>query len=71
MFATPAGETPLYGDFGKNLDFKQDDGQDLEAGGNSSTKHTYTIDWNEQRIQWSVDGVLKRTLRKGRWPRTS
>ncbi|KAF9052251.1 concanavalin A-like lectin/glucanase [Hymenopellis radicata] len=64
MFAPPPGEAPIYGEFGKNLDFKKDDGQDLDAGGNSSTKHTYTIDWNEQRIQWSVDGVLKRTLQK-------
>ena len=30
-----------------------------------SKSHKYTIDWSAERITWSVDGKLSRTLRKG------
>lgn len=28
--------------------------------------HSYSIDWTEERIEWSVDGRVVRTIRPGK-----
>ncbi|TFY78449.1 hypothetical protein EWM64_g5563 [Hericium alpestre] len=54
VFATnPADPAPLVGAFG--------DTQPYQAGDVKDT-HNYTIDWNEERVIWSVDGQQVRTL---------
>lgn len=54
----PRDDQPLYGAFGGIEDYPH---------GQKSVRaiHSYTIDWNADRIQWSVDGSEVRTLRKG------
>ncbi|KAI8974592.1 concanavalin A-like lectin/glucanase [Trametes punicea] len=53
----PHDDQPLYGVFGEIEDYPHSQ--------NSVNKtHAYTIDWNEERVQWSVDGTEVRTLRK-------
>ncbi|KAL1942970.1 hypothetical protein VTO73DRAFT_4641 [Trametes versicolor] len=53
----PRDDQPLYGAFGGVEDYPH---------GQKSVRaiHSYTIDWNADRIQWSVDGSEVRTLRK-------
>lgn len=53
---SPHDQEPLWGVFGEIEDY-------AKRGAVSET-HRYTIDWNEERIVWSVDEVNKRTLRK-------
>lgn len=36
----------------------------LTAQNTDSTEHTYTIDWQENQLTWSVDGSVLRTLKK-------
>lgn len=45
---------PLWGVFGEIEDVK---------GSDVSAFHNYTIDWSEERIQWSVDDMVVRTLK--------
>ncbi|OSD00131.1 glycoside hydrolase family 16 protein [Trametes coccinea BRFM310] len=54
---SPRDEQPLYGVFGEIDDYPHGQ-KSVEA------THSYTIDWNEDRIQWSADGAVVRTLRK-------
>ncbi|KAI0819579.1 concanavalin A-like lectin/glucanase [Trametes gibbosa] len=54
---TPHDDQPLYGAFGGIEDFPH-------GSQNVTAVHSYTIDWNAERIQWSVDGSEVRTLRK-------
>ncbi|KAI0351873.1 concanavalin A-like lectin/glucanase [Trametes cingulata] len=59
VFAPAAQDKqPLYGVFGEIEDY-------AHAPKNVKETHSYTIDWNAERIQWSVDGSVVRTLRKG------
>ncbi|KAI0365172.1 concanavalin A-like lectin/glucanase [Pilatotrama ljubarskyi] len=58
VFAPAAhDDQPLYGVFGEIEDY-------AHAPKNVKNTHFYTIDWNAERIQWSVDGSEVRTLRK-------
>ena len=51
---SPTDKQPLWGVFGKMEDVQ---GSDISA------PHNYTIDWTSERIQWSVDGTVVRTLK--------
>ncbi|KAH9855274.1 concanavalin A-like lectin/glucanase [Lenzites betulinus] len=53
----PHDEQPLYGAFGGIEDFSH-------GPKDVSDVHSYTIDWNAERIEWSVDGTEVRTLHK-------
>ncbi|PCH44069.1 glycoside hydrolase family 16 protein [Wolfiporia cocos MD-104 SS10] len=53
---SPKDSQPLWGVFGEIEDYTK--------GGTVSQAHEYTVDWNEERIVWSVDGVVMRTLKK-------
>ncbi len=56
MFAPPSPDAaPEYGTFSS-----------VEDVNNIEVSHTYTIDWDPVRIEWSVDGRVVRTLTKGR-----
>ncbi|KAJ2972406.1 hypothetical protein NUW54_g12274 [Trametes sanguinea] len=55
---SPRDDQPLYGVFGEIDDYPHGQ-KSVEA------THSYTIDWNEDRVQWSVDGAVVRTLHKG------
>ncbi|KAH8832764.1 glycoside hydrolase family 16 protein [Flagelloscypha sp. PMI_526] len=55
---TPNELKPLYGVF----NMKQRFPKDKEA--TTSEMHKYTIDWNKDRIIWSVDGDIVRTLNR-------
>jgi beta-glucanase (GH16 family) len=52
-----AGAQPLWGVFGEI--------EDVPKSSNVQAFHTYTVDWNQERIAWSVDGKLARTLTPG------
>lgn len=39
--------------------------EDLLDASKIDDVHKYMIDWNEDRICWSVDGKVVRTLKKG------
>ncbi|KAI0782663.1 glycosyl hydrolases family 16-domain-containing protein [Abortiporus biennis] len=54
---THADKEPLWGVFGEVEDYSKTSDEVDEI-------HSYTIDWNESRIVWSVDGVVARTLEK-------
>ncbi|KAI9063834.1 glycoside hydrolase family 16 protein [Trametes sanguinea] len=54
---SPRDDQPLYGVFGEIDDYPHGQ-KSVEA------THSYTIDWNEDRVQWSVDGAVVRTLHK-------
>ncbi|KAI0825608.1 glycoside hydrolase [Irpex lacteus] len=57
IFTTsPKDQEPLWGVFGEI--------EDLPKKSDIDSTHTYTIDWNEDRIVWSVDESVVRTLRK-------
>lgn len=57
IFTTsPKDQQPLWGVFGEIEDFPKKTKIDQT--------HTYTIDWNEDRIIWSVDGSTTRTIHK-------
>ncbi|KAK0238611.1 concanavalin A-like lectin/glucanase [Armillaria nabsnona] len=47
FFATPPGSQPIFGKFGGTHGYNDSD---------ASSNHTYVIDWNQDRISWSVDG---------------
>jgi beta-glucanase (GH16 family) len=49
--------SPHYGRFNEIQKFPQ--------SGTIEAKHSYTIDWNRDRIIWSVDGKVERTLERG------
>ena len=51
--------TPHYGKFNAIEMFPQGGSQTI------ATFHSYTIDWNSERIVWSVDGIVARTLHIG------
>jgi len=53
---SPKDTTPLWGVFGEVEDFS--------GSGTIAEDHSYTIDWNADRIIWSVDGNQVRTLQK-------
>ncbi|KAI0334623.1 concanavalin A-like lectin/glucanase [Cubamyces sp. BRFM 1775] len=53
----PHDDQPLYGVFGEIEDYPREPKSVDET-------HSYTIDWNAERVQWSVDGATVRTLRK-------
>ncbi|EPQ56687.1 concanavalin A-like lectin/glucanase [Gloeophyllum trabeum ATCC 11539] len=55
----PHDDGPLYGVFSS---------VDSIPRGSTEDVHTYSIDWNAERIIWSVDGEDIRTLKKGRLP---
>lgn len=58
VFTTnPHDKEPLWGVFGEIEDYPKKKTIDQY--------HRYTIDWNEDRIVWSVNDVEVRTLRKG------
>ncbi|EED80677.1 hypothetical protein POSPLDRAFT_95351 [Postia placenta Mad-698-R] len=54
---SPEDTQPLWGAFGEIEDYPN--------GGTLDEYHQYTIDWNAERIVWSVDSTDVRTLRKG------
>lgn len=57
VFTTsPADQEPLWGVFGEIEDYSKK--------ASVTQLHRYTIDWNEDRIVWSVDGEEMRTLQK-------
>jgi len=72
------GSTPTVAQtnyFGKGLTTSYDRENDTAAANNPPTFHTYTIDWNAERIIWSVDGNAERTLTAanadpGQYPQT-
>jgi len=72
------GSTPTVAQtnyFGKGLTTSYDRESDTAAANNPPTFHTYTIDWNAERIIWSVDGNAERTLTAanadpGQYPQT-
>ena len=49
-------QEPLWGVFGEV--------ESLHKEADITSTHTYTIDWNEDRIVWKVDNSTVRTLRK-------
>ena len=52
---SPKDTQPLWGVFGKV--------HDVTKPPSVVEFHNYTIDWNEERIVWSVDGKATRTLK--------
>lgn len=57
IFTTnPHDKEPLWGVFGEIENYPKK--------GTVDETHSYTIDWDEERIIWSVDGTAVRTLRK-------
>ncbi|GBE86146.1 glycoside hydrolase family 16 protein [Sparassis crispa] len=52
----PQDTQPLFGIFGEI--------EDYSGSGTIAQNHSYTIDWNADRIVWSVDGQVIRTLGK-------
>lgn len=54
----PQDQEPLWGVFGTV--------EDLLHPSTIDQFHKYTIDWNADRIIWSVDGTAVRTLKKGK-----
>ncbi|KAK0189141.1 concanavalin A-like lectin/glucanase [Armillaria mellea] len=55
FFATPSGSRPIYGDFGDTYGYNESD---------ASSNHTYVIDWNQDRISWSVDDHEERNVQR-------
>ncbi|KDQ50393.1 glycoside hydrolase family 16 protein [Jaapia argillacea MUCL 33604] len=55
----PTDHGPLYGVFSSTDDLPSGD-----SGSGIQVMHSYSIDWNAERIIWSVDGKEIRTLRK-------
>ncbi|KAJ8489980.1 hypothetical protein ONZ51_g2573 [Trametes cubensis] len=53
----PHDDQPLYGVFGEIEDYPRGPKSVDET-------HSYTIDWNTERVQWSVDNATVRTLRR-------
>lgn len=54
VFRPAPGEAePLYGVFG---------GIEFYPKGTAGSTHTYVVDWSPERIVWSVDGQIARTL---------
>ncbi|KAM3432566.1 hypothetical protein NHJ13734_006810 [Beauveria thailandica] len=41
---------------------------DTTRGGGGGGGHTYTVDWTTERIEFAVDGVVRRTLRRADIP---
>ncbi|KZT07376.1 glycoside hydrolase family 16 protein [Laetiporus sulphureus 93-53] len=54
--SSPEDEQPLWGVFGE-IEY-------YTHGGTVEDTHAYTIDWNDERIVWSVDGTAVRTIKK-------
>ncbi|KAF8519666.1 glycoside hydrolase family 16 protein [Gautieria morchelliformis] len=52
---SPSDTQPLWGVFGKIQDLPR-------SPSTIASVHAYTIDWNADRIIWSVDGIVVRTL---------
>ncbi|KAF4224904.1 hypothetical protein CNMCM6457_008863 [Aspergillus fumigatiaffinis] len=46
------------------LDYNNGGNASVPGGDTFGTWHEYTIDWKPEAITWSVDGVVKRTLKK-------
>ncbi|KAI0342971.1 concanavalin A-like lectin/glucanase [Trametopsis cervina] len=61
--ASPKDKEPLWGVFGEIQDF-------TNWKSSVSYTHNYTIDWNADRIIWSVDGSAVRTLHRCQCPST-
>lgn len=53
---SPTDAEPLYGIFGEVENYAKKS--------SIANTHNYTIDWNAERIVWSVDGVEVRTLQQ-------
>ncbi|KAF8577710.1 glycoside hydrolase family 16 protein [Ramaria rubella] len=51
----PSDKQPLWGVFGEIEEFPH-------SPRSISSTHAYTVDWNKDRIIWSVDGTAVRTL---------
>lgn len=58
--ATPAVAQTNY--FGKGLTLTYDREVDVAATTSQTAFNTYVIDWDSERITWSVNGVVERTL---------
>ena len=58
--ATPAIAQTNY--FGKGLTLTYDREMDVPAPTSQTAFNTYLIDWDSERITWSVNGVIERTL---------
>jgi len=58
--ATPAVAQTNY--FGKGLTLTYDREKDVAATTSQTAFNTYVIDWDSERITWSVNGVVERTL---------
>ena len=56
----PSDKGPLWGVFGGIHKYPT-------RGSTVAALHSYTVDWNEERIIWSVDGTAVRTLSKSEW----
>ena len=54
---SPRDKGPLWGVFGEIEDYPT---------GSVKQNHEYTVDWNAERIVWSVDGQTVRTVTKGK-----
>lgn len=48
--------------FGKGNTTAYDRVQYIDVDSPQSTFHTYSVDWNSERIQWIIDGSVVRTL---------
>ncbi|KAF8892059.1 glycoside hydrolase family 16 protein [Infundibulicybe gibba] len=58
LFAPPSTNSrSMYGVFSSRQGFH-------EPGQNIAELHKYTIDWNQDRITWAVDGEVKQTITK-------
>ncbi|KAH9941497.1 concanavalin A-like lectin/glucanase domain-containing protein [Amylocystis lapponica] len=58
--SSPKDKQPLWGVFGEIEDYANK--------GTVEEEHAYAVDWNDERIIWSVDGEEVRTLHKGTHP---
>ena len=56
---SPSDTKPLWGVFGSVEDFPS------TFRASVGDRHLYTIDWSAERVQWSVDGHVLRTLTPG------
>lgn len=56
---SPRDKGPLWGVFGEIEDYPT---------GSVKQDHKYTVDWNAERIVWSVDGQAVRTVTKSESP---
>ena len=58
--SSPKNQQPLWGVFGAVENFPSSS----NANADIEIFHNYTVDWNQDRIFWSVDGHTVRTLHR-------